>query len=76
MQDVLIEIARTLVDHPDQVIVKEVPSCGGVLFQLSVAIEDRGKLIGRQGRTMRALRALVHAASLKSGTHMALEITR
>ncbi len=76
MKEVLVEIARRLVDHPEQVAVTEVPSGGGVLLQLAVAREDRGKLIGRQGRTVRALRTLVHAASLRTGTHMALEIAR
>ncbi|MDO5538217.1 MAG: KH domain-containing protein [Desulfovibrionaceae bacterium] len=76
MKDVLAEIARSLVDHPDQVVVTETPSRGGVLLQLAVAREDRGKLIGKQGRTVRALRTLVHAASLKTGTHMALEVSK
>lgn len=76
MKDLLAEIARSLVDHPEQVVVTEVPSRGGVLLQLSVAREDRGKLIGKQGRTVRALRTLVHAASLKMNKHMALEISR
>ncbi len=75
MKALLEEIARGLVDNPDQVSVEELPSeGGGLVLRLSVAGEDRGKLIGRQGRTVRALRALLSAVARKSGSSVSLEI--
>ena len=76
MQDVLSSIAKTLVDQPEKVQVEQSSSPGGTVLTITVPREERGKLIGRQGRTVRALRTLVHAASLKTGTHMSLEISK
>ena len=76
MQDVLSSIAKTLVDQPEKVQVAQSSSQGGTVLTITVPREERGKLIGRQGRTVRALRTLVHAASLKTGTHMSLEISK
>ena len=69
-------IAKTLVDQPEKVQVEQSSSPGGTVLTITVPREERGKLIGRQGRTVRALRTLVHAASLKTGTHMILEISK
>ena len=74
MKDFLETIARGLVDHPEAVRVLEVPSRNGSVLQLTVSPEDRGKLIGRQGRTARALRTLLRAYALKSGKHLSFEI--
>lgn len=75
LQDVLAGIARSLVDQPDRVSVTASQSASGIVYTVTVPAEERGKLIGRQGRTVRALRSWVHAASLKRGTHMTLEIS-
>lgn len=76
MQDVLASIAKTLVDQPEKVQVAQSASPSGTVLTITVPREERGKLIGRQGRTVRALRTLVHAASLKTGTHISLEISK
>jgi uncharacterized protein len=55
-------IARALADHPEQVRVEEVADDRGVTLELSVAPEDLGRLIGREGRTARAIRALLAAS--------------
>ena len=73
MKELLEEIARGLVDHPEAVRVRESAQRDGVLLTLSV---DQGKLIGRQGRTVRALRTYLRAVSHKSGRHMTLEISK
>jgi predicted RNA-binding protein YlqC (UPF0109 family) len=67
-------IARSLVDHPDQVVVEEVLGDRGVVLELSVAVEDLGKVIGKQGRTARAIRTILSAAALKTSQRIVLEI--
>ncbi len=75
LQDVLAGIAKSLVDQPDKVYVTASQTDSGIVYTVTVPAEERGKLIGRQGRTVRALRSWVHAASLKSGVHLTLEIS-
>ena len=72
---VLIEqIARALVDDPAQVSVNPVEEGGETVLELTVAPNDLGRVIGRQGRTARALRNLLGAASLKFHKRYTLEI--
>jgi uncharacterized protein len=71
---VLIEqIAKALVDAPDQVSVNQIEG-DPIVFELSVAPTDVGKVIGRQGRVVRALRALVSATGIRARKRFALEI--
>jgi predicted RNA-binding protein YlqC (UPF0109 family) len=74
VREVLEFIARNLVDDPDAVEVNEVASEGGILLQLRVARDDMGKVIGRGGRTARAIRAVVRAAGTKHGVAASVEI--
>jgi predicted RNA-binding protein YlqC (UPF0109 family) len=67
------QIAKLLVDAPDQVSVNQVDGDTTVL-ELTVAPDDVGKVIGRQGRVARALRALVSAAGIRARKRFALEI--
>ena len=67
-------IAKSLVDHPEQVEVREILGETGLILELRVAPEDMGKVIGKQGRIAKAIRAVVKAASLKQGTPAMLEI--
>ncbi len=67
-------IARSLVDDPDAVRVTEVAADHGVVIELRVASADMGKVIGKQGRIARALRAVVKAAAIRSGTRVMVEI--
>ncbi|OGP29013.1 MAG: RNA-binding protein [Deltaproteobacteria bacterium RIFCSPLOWO2_12_FULL_42_16] len=72
---VLIEIiAKALVDHPEQVKVTEVEGENTSVIELAVAKEDLGKVIGKQGRTARALRTILTAASTKIKKRAVLEI--
>jgi predicted RNA-binding protein YlqC (UPF0109 family) len=71
----LIELlARALVDEPDQVEVRETVEGDTVLLELRVAPDDIGKVIGKQGRTIKAMRTLVHAAGIKSQRRVQLEM--
>jgi len=74
VRDVLEYIARNLVDEPDSVEVDEVESNGGVLLRLKVAPDDMGKVIGRGGRTARAIRAVVRATATRDGVMVSVEI--
>lgn len=67
-------IARSLVDVPDQVQVTEVEGEQTTVLELKVAKEDLGKVIGKQGRTARAMRTLLSAASTKAKKRVVLEI--
>lgn len=68
------EIARALVDHPDEVRVAEVEGEQTSVLELRVHTDDLGKVIGRQGRTARAIRTLLAAAGMKVGKRFVLEI--
>lgn len=67
-------IARALVDHPDQVKVSEVEGEKTSVIELTVAKDDLGKVIGKQGRTARAIRTILSAASTKLRKRSVLEI--
>ncbi len=75
MQKELVEyIAKALVDKPDEVSVSETEGEQGTVIRLTVAKEDIGKIIGKQGKTARAIRTLVGAASTKEHKRVLLEI--
>lgn len=74
MKELIEYIAKALVDQPDQVRVIEVEGEKTSVIELSVAKEDLGKIIGKQGRTARALRTILTAASTKLKKRSVLEI--
>ena len=74
MKELILNIVRAMVDDPDSVSVSEVIGDQMTVFELNVAKEDLGKVIGKQGRTARAIRTLVSAASAKIKKRMVLEI--
>ncbi len=67
-------IAKALVDKPDEVEVEEFDEDGTTVYELTVAEDDLGKVIGKQGRTARAMRTLLSAASVKKHKRVVLEI--
>ncbi|AOY58084.1 MULTISPECIES: KH domain-containing protein [Desulfococcus] len=74
MKDLIKYIAQALVDNPDQVSVEEVEGNQTSVLELKVAKEDLGKVIGKQGRTARAMRTILSAASAKVKKRTVLEI--
>jgi len=74
MKELVEYIAKALVDNPDQVQVTEIEGEQTSVIELKVAKEDLGKVIGKQGRTARAIRTLLSAASTKIGKRAVLEI--
>ena len=67
-------IAKSLVDDPSMVIVKQSTDSRGILLQLSVAPEDMGKVIGKQGRIAKSIRTVVKAYATKLNVHVNLDI--
>jgi hypothetical protein len=74
MKELLELIAKALVDHPEEVSVSEVFGEQTTILELSVAQDDLGKVIGKQGRTAKAIRTLLSAAGTKIGKRLHLEI--
>lgn len=74
MKELIEYIAKALVDNPDAVKVTEIEGEKTSVIELSVAKEDLGKIIGKQGRTARSLRTILSAASTKNNKRAVLEI--
>jgi len=74
MKELVEAIARALVDHPEEVQVKSVQGAQVVVLELRVHPEDLGKVIGRQGRTAKAIRTLLGAGGMKVHKRFTLEI--
>jgi predicted RNA-binding protein YlqC (UPF0109 family) len=74
MKELVRSIAQALVDRPDEVEVREVEGEKTTVLELKVAEADLGKVIGRQGRTARAMRTIVNAAATKLRKRAVLEI--
>ena len=74
MKDLIERIAKSLVDKPEDVSVKETEGEKTTIIELRVAQEDLGKVIGKQGRTAGAMRTLLNAAGTKVGKRCVLEI--
>ncbi|MEN8781290.1 MAG: KH domain-containing protein [Desulfobacterales bacterium] len=74
MKDLICYIAQALVDNPEQVSVSEIQGNQTSVLELKVAKEDLGKVIGKQGRTARAMRTILSAASAKIKKRTVLEI--
>jgi uncharacterized protein len=74
VKEVLEYIARNLVDDPDAVEIEVVESGDSVNYRLKVAPEDVGKIIGRRGRTARAIRDVMRAAGTRAGVQATVEI--
>ena len=74
MEELIAFIAKSLVDQPDAVQVKKIEEEDAVIIELAVAPDDLGKVIGKQGRTARAMRSLLAALAAKDNKRSRLEI--
>ncbi|MEI7580972.1 MAG: KH domain-containing protein [bacterium] len=74
LKDLVEHIVKKLVDKPEAVQVSEVNGEQAIIIELRVASEDLGKVIGKEGRTARSIRTLVHAAATKEKKRAVLEI--
>jgi predicted RNA-binding protein YlqC (UPF0109 family) len=75
MKELVEYIARSIVNSPDDVVVTEEENEQGITLKLQVADEDKGRVIGKQGRIAEAMRTLVRVKAAKAGTRAILEIT-
>jgi predicted RNA-binding protein YlqC (UPF0109 family) len=74
MRDTIEMVVKALVDEPDSVEVREIDRNGTTRIEVRVAQTDMGKVIGKQGRTVRALRSLVYAAGVKQHRRFVLDV--
>ena len=74
MKDLVEVIAQALVDNPDEVVVTEKKDGRNIMIELHVAPSDMGKVIGKQGRIAKAIRAVVKAASTRENIKVDVEI--
>ena len=74
MKELVEVIAKSLVDHPDEVVVTENEKEDAVIIELKVGSSDMGKVIGRQGRIAKEMRTVVKAASSKSSKKVIVDI--
>ncbi|MDA8137612.1 MAG: KH domain-containing protein [Desulfobacteraceae bacterium] len=74
MDQLVSQIAQSLVDRPQDVLVNAIESNNTMVLELRVAKEDIGKVIGKQGRTAQAMRTIIGAVSSKIKKHAVLEI--
>jgi len=74
MRALIEQIAKALVDEPDQVSVNQIDAAQDTVLELKVAPNDLGKVIGKQGRTARAMRNLLSATGIKFHKRFTLEI--
>ena len=74
MKELLTYVAQNLVEHPEQVSVTESEADGETVLELRVAPEDMGKVIGRQGRIAREIRALMRSVAQRQGKKISVDI--
>jgi len=74
MKELIQYIVKALVDNPDKVAVTEIAGEKSIIFELRVGEGDLGKVIGKEGRTAKAIRTIITAAAMKQGKRTVLEI--
>jgi predicted RNA-binding protein YlqC (UPF0109 family) len=74
MDDLLAYLAKGLVDHPEEVTVESFEEDGALVLELRVAEDDTGKVIGRNGRTVHAIRTVMRACGTKHGRRVLVDI--
>jgi len=75
MEELIVYIVKALVDNPKEVDVSELESDKGLLIKIKVSSSDTGKIIGREGRIIKAIRTIVSCASAKMPKRVAVEIS-
>jgi predicted RNA-binding protein YlqC (UPF0109 family) len=74
MKELLLLIAKALVDNPDEVSVNEVEGEQSIILELKVAKDDMGKVIGKQGKIAKAIRTVIKSAAVKENKRVVVEI--
>ncbi|MCS7150825.1 MAG: KH domain-containing protein [Endomicrobia bacterium] len=74
MKELLLTIVKALVDYPEKVEVKEISGDQSLILELKVAETDRGKVIGKQGRIIRAIRTIMGCSAAKLNKRVVIEV--
>jgi predicted RNA-binding protein YlqC (UPF0109 family) len=74
MKELVLYLAKSLVNHPEEVEVKEIQGETAAILELRVAKEDLGRIIGKQGRTAKSIRTLLNAVASRTNRKIVLEI--
>ena len=74
MKELVEYMAKSLVNDPAAVVVREIEGSSATIYELSVAPDDMGRIIGKQGRVANAMRTLLRVAAVKDGKRVTLEI--
>ncbi len=74
MQDLLEFLTKALVEHPDEVVVEELEEDGDLVYEISVAEDDLGRVIGKGGRVANAIRSLAKAAAVRIDRRVIVDI--
>ncbi len=74
MKELVLDIAKALVDNPEGVVVEETKNKDEIILKLSVSQDDMGKVIGKQGRIAKAIRTVVKSAANRENVKVSLEI--
>jgi len=74
MRELVLDIAKALVDNPDVVVVEETKENDEIILKLKVSDDDMGKVIGKQGRIAKAIRTVVKSAANRENIKVSLEI--
>ena len=74
MKDLLMYLTKAIVDIPDEVTISEVEGEKAVIYEIRVAESDKGKVIGKHGRIINAIRTIVRAAGVKDGKKVQIEL--
>lgn len=74
MKEIIEVMAKALVEHPEQIKIREIESDDEILYQLSVASGDMGRVIGHQGRIAKAMRTLLKASNSRDNKRVQLDI--
>lgn len=74
MKDLVLDLAKALVDDPDSVFIEEVREEDLIILKLTVSDEDKGKVIGKQGRIAKAIRTVLKSFAKKENVKVSLEI--
>jgi predicted RNA-binding protein YlqC (UPF0109 family) len=74
MKDLVEYMAKALVNEPEAVVIREIEGASATIYELSVARDDMGRVIGKHGRVANAMRTLLRVAAVKEGKRVTLEI--